>query len=181
MPIALLPIPEFSETDKDTFWKKVRIAGDEECWEWLGIISTVGYGQFPKYGNNWAAHRLSYVFKNGPIGLGMLVCHTCDNRKCVNPKHLFQGTPKDNMVDMKEKGRSRCLSGPDHPYKRNPELIRRGEIRGVYVRLTAEKVKELRHARKFLKMSNSELARKYGVGKTTIQNAISGRYWAHVK
>jgi hypothetical protein len=90
------------------FWLKVDRRGDNECWLWTASTTGNGYGQFsptchpPKTGY---AHRFSYELHYGPIPAGMLVCHTCDNPRCVNPKHLFLGTHQDNATDMKQKGR----------------------------------------------------------------------------
>lgn len=73
------------------------------CWEFSGAISSTGYGKVGFAGKVWNAHRLSWFFHNGNIPDGMFVCHNCDNRKCVNPKHLFLGDHIDNMVDMLKK------------------------------------------------------------------------------
>lgn len=72
------------------------------CWEWKGVIGTRGYG---KIGTNKTAHRESYKYAFGNIPDGMQVCHICDNRKCVNPSHLFLGSIGDNMKDKTSKNR----------------------------------------------------------------------------
>lgn len=82
---------------------------DEDCWNWTGHVSKKGYANFlwestPKV-KHVMAHRASYMLYVGVIPDGMMICHHCDNRKCVNPKHLFVGSAKDNTHDMMSKGR----------------------------------------------------------------------------
>lgn len=77
------------------------------CWEWRGTINRYGYGTISVDGKTKLAHRVAYRTWKGPIATGMFLCHTCDNRKCCNPNHLYQGTHLDNMRDMVERGRRR--------------------------------------------------------------------------
>jgi len=83
------------------FWQFVdRDLPEDECWNWKGELRR-GYGRF----NGAGAHRFAYEKFIGPIPDGMFVCHTCDNRKCVNFHHFFLGTNEDNQADKVKKGR----------------------------------------------------------------------------
>ena len=84
------------------FWKKVNKT--DGCWEWTGTFIKNGYGHFTMHRKKYLAHRFS-VMLDGRDPTGLLVCHKCDNTKCVRPDHLFVGTQQDNVTDMMNKGR----------------------------------------------------------------------------
>lgn len=79
---------------------------EQGCWIWNRGTCGQGYGKLKRDGAYVSSHRLSYEHHKGEIPKGMLVCHTCDVRACINPEHLFLGTMSDNMRDCSQKGRS---------------------------------------------------------------------------
>ena len=81
------------------------------CWIWTGPKhggkkAPTGYGQMTRkeLKGSVPAHRVSWLLHKGPIPEGLMVCHTCDNRICVNPDHLYLGTNADNMRDRSQRG-----------------------------------------------------------------------------
>src|ERR1700758_3352757 len=79
---------------------------DEGCWEWQGACGSGGYGMFQQGGKGWRAHRVSYHLAHPGTDTDLLICHGCDNPKCVRPSHLWAGTADDNQKDKADKGRA---------------------------------------------------------------------------
>lgn len=156
---VLVNIPTHSIT---RFWQ--RVDKGEDCWEWQGAISDTGYGKACiGHQRTMNAHRLAYLLSHGPIPDGLFVCHACDNRRCVNPRHLFVGTAADNSRDMIKKGRHRArpLRGEKNPSSK----------------LTWVEVTQIRDRWTGGETDKHALAREYKVTPTQISNIVSGRQW----
>jgi hypothetical protein len=139
----------------ERFFEKVSI-NENGCHEWTGCIMPNGYGQFHKDGKTAYAHRVAYELANGVAA--NFVLHKCDNRKCVNPGHLFSGTFDDNMADMVAKKRQA-----------------HGE-KNSHAKLNAEKVKAIRSEVGL----HREIGAKYGVTASLVSMIRSGRIWRNV-
>lgn len=130
------------------------------CVEWPHGKDAEGYGLLWIPGdNNRRAHRIAYQEYRGAIPDGQVVCHTCDNRACVNPWHLFLGTQADNIADKVAKGRQA-----------------RGETSGQ-AKLSWDKVGEIRRLYFEKGVSAAELARRFSVTPENISSITRGLTW----
>ena len=147
------------------FWDHVKKT--RGCWEWQAYVRKgQGYGQIWNGDRVEFVHRFSYRMNVGPIPKGLMVCHHCDNRKCVRPDHLFVGTARDNLHDMTSKGRHVPASLPGES---NPSAV-----------LTAAKVRFIRRAYKPHIVTAMSLADKFGVSEGLIFHIVKGRAWKHL-
>lgn len=162
---------KLTDADVVRFWSKVQRS--DTCWEWTASISGSGYGLFSirhRSATPAKAHRVSYEIHNGPIPGNMHVLHTCDNRSCVRPDHLYLGTNADNVRDRVTRGRTRTWA---------TERARLGE-RHPRAKLTDEIVLGARVAVASGEATIIDLARQHGVAFATMQAAVRGKTWTHL-
>ncbi len=131
------------------------------CWLWMARISPFGYGQFGFNGTMKQAHRVSFEIYKSKIPKGLCVLHVCDNRRCVNPDHLWLGTQADNVQDMILKNRGLKAIGD----------------RNGSAKLSWDKVNEIRKLRKDSGILYKDLASKFNVHISTIKRIILNKYW----
>ena len=146
-------------TDSERFWFRVK-KGDG-CWDWVGSQNGHGYGTFMLNKKPEKAHRMAYFYTVGDIPDGLCVCHTCDNRLCVNPDHLFAATQGQNLADMKAKNR--------HPHGSNHwnSKLTEGDVK-VIRDLVSEGMK------------NSVVARFFEISHTNVGHVVTRNTWPHV-
>lgn len=157
---------------------------NNDCWEWKRSYTNCGYGKIAHEKKHLLAHRVSYEIHKGEISKGLLVCHSCDNKKCVNPDHLWLGTQKDNIQDAKQKGRLPKQFGRKHTnetkekFKTRPHSDRRGEKHHLS-KLKNEDVFQIRDMLK-IGVKNKVIAEKFGVNTGVISNINTGKSWNHI-
>lgn len=158
-----VPVPAKSTLSiSERFWLRVdKSGGPSACWIYQGCKNQVGYGMVsPEFGRTIVAHRFAWQEVHGSIPDGLKCCHSCDNRACVNPEHLFLGTQKDNMRDCRLKGRN---------------AVHKGERNGSAVLSDAE-VCAVRESTE----PSATLAQKFGVTRGSIWRMRSHRSYRHL-
>lgn len=145
---------------EDKFWN--QIIKTNTCWNFRNIYKP-GYGRIylGSY-KNIGAHVFSYMIHKGNVPKGFHVCHSCDNRACVNPDHLWIGTPKDNAYDAIKKERRVYVNGEKHGNHKLTE-------------------KEVRKIRKIYRPGESnEIAKQFNVAASCIRAIMCRRIWRHI-
>src|SRR5512145_1029670 len=141
----------------ERFWEKVEFIPGCECWIWNAAVDTPGYGRL-NIGNGHleGAHRLSWQFHFGPIPVGLWVLHKCDVKCCVRPIHLYLGTNKKNIQDC-------VMRGQFPPAK-----------------IDAQKAKEIREMYMGGGVTQSDLARIYGINQPHISRIVRRECWYYI-
>lgn len=148
------------KTPIELFYKNTIIPENtDDCWIWK-CNKTSRYGVIKVDSKPKLVHRFSYEYFNGPIPNEMYICHHCDTTKCVNPKHLFIGTPKDNCDDKMKKGRHKA---------------RKGEEQGN-AKLTNNQVREIKQKLRE-GMKRCDIAMEYNARALQIGKIARGEQW----
>jgi len=156
---------------KDRFWSKVEKT--DYCWNWTAHKDNKGYGRIEINGKNCYAHRISWEMHYGKIPEGLFVCHHCDNPLCINPKHLFLGTQKDNIRDAIKKGRMNHLINNNNV---NPS---KGE-KHYRAKLTENQVREIRKINSAGYIPQRTLAGLFGISPQTLSFIVNNKTWKHI-
>jgi hypothetical protein len=160
-------IPRGGRDYRERFWSKVEPASG--CWNWVGPSKGGGYGQF-SYQVGWGrtrqvtAHRFAWEMAYGPIPDGLLVCHACDNRKCVRLTHLWLGTDLDNARDKMDKGRDNLASRKWSSQPRTGVKISFDDAEAIRFRASRGESKQV-------------LASEYGVSHSLVSLIVHGKRW----
>lgn len=153
------------------FWRYVNKDGNNilhwpelsPCWEWTGGLDSKGYGHFnlPNQPPS-RAHKFSWLINKGSVVTGENILHHCDNRPCVRPSHLYEGTLEDNMKDMWDRGRHASNAGSNNGR----------------AKITEEQAKEIKRLGKIYVYSY--VARLYDITEATVSKIVLGRTWKNV-
>jgi hypothetical protein len=160
----------YSEHVLERFWSKVDVKklddGTDDldaCMEWTAGFDKDKYGCFSIINKQFRTHRFIYECYNGSIPKDLLVCHSCDNPSCVNPKHLWIGTNQENTQDRHNKGRSSKGS------KIATSKLIESDVKNILIDIYKEKYNNI-----------GEISNKYSLKYISIYNILNGKLWTHV-
>lgn len=156
---------DYANSLRNRFQKKFTKGNKSACWEWNGSVSRYGYGNLRNIPGERPllimAHRMSWEMHNGKqLPSGMCVCHSCDNRLCVNPSHLFLGTKAENNSDRDSKARQAMGQRNGNAKLSEADVLKIRSLSGV---------------------SNPEIAAMFGISRITVWEIVTFRKWKHLK
>jgi len=157
---------ELSNETLKRFLSFVDVKTEDECWEWKKTLDKYNYGIFSINSKLFKAHRMSFLFFNGHLDKSLKICHSCDNPKCVNPYHLWEGTQTQNVQDrhLKKRTKTGHLHGEDNPG----------------AKLTGKDVLFIRNSYGNKEYSTRELSQKFNVCQTKIRQILRRESWKHI-
>jgi hypothetical protein len=156
--------PERSLSER--FWDKIVIGEPDACWPWTASCDTRGYGQFTVSASQRAikSPRVAFYLTHGRWPTPCCL-HTCDNPLCCNPAHLKEGTQRENVADMIDKGRARWVAGSQHPK----------------AKLTERDIQIVRLLCGRIGCTQAEVGRRYGMSRGMMSEIVNGKRWRHVE
>lgn len=156
---------------RDRILDNVQMCPMTGCWLWTGYVNSAGYGVITvqwdpttKRSSCDRAHRVSYRIFVGDFPAGTFICHKCDVPLCVNPAHLYAGSPATNVRDAVARGRQRNLTGEDHGMSK----------------LTEDDVRKIRFLYATGNYFQYQLGAMFAVTQANIAEVVGGRTWSHV-
>lgn len=155
---------------EERFWSKVDKRGPDECWEWTGATTSWGYGALRIGAKQEGAHRVSFMLAHGRWATPCTL-HHCDNPKCVNPSHLYEGTQSQNMRDRDSRGRHYSRTSP----WRVPHGIRHWNAKLCDATVAMIRMLDAMGSRQ------CDLAEWFGVCDGTISSVRKGKAWRHAQ
>ena len=153
----------------ERFLQKYRVDLATGCWLWTDHVDEDGYGIIWVGGKKRTkrAHRVSLELRGETIPQDTLVCHTCDTRHCVNPRHLYVGTNQQNIADMVRRGRSATAINPQPEELNGRAKIGKDDVRTI---------RSLHAAG----VQTKTLQKRFSLCRTAVQRIVSGKAWAHI-